>query len=59
MPVPVPALSKRHAITGSRLGRYKETRQPPGFRGGGGHDREISRPDFSRKIFNRIFLKKF
>ncbi|MDP2797209.1 MAG: hypothetical protein Q8N94_06845 [Methanoregula sp.] len=35
VPVHVPAIVKRHAITGSRLGRYAETGQPPGFGGDG------------------------
>jgi len=40
VPVPVPAIAKRLALTGSRLGRYAETRLSPGFqrgRGGPGH----------------------
>jgi hypothetical protein len=35
LPGPVPilfrAIAKRHAMTGSRLGRYAETRPAPGF----------------------------
>jgi hypothetical protein len=46
-------------MTGSRLGRYAETRPAPVFGGDGGTRPEISRPYFSRKIFNRIFKKKF
>ncbi|MCK9630767.1 MAG: hypothetical protein M0R30_03915 [Methanoregula sp.] len=40
MPVPGPfmfrTIVKRHAMTGSRLDRYAETRPAPGFSGDGG-----------------------
>jgi len=49
---------KRHAMTGSGLGRYEETRPTPGFRDGWGPGRKISRSNIFRKIFYRIFLKK-
>ncbi|MDO8873666.1 MAG: hypothetical protein Q7V05_13200 [Methanoregula sp.] len=40
------SIVKRHAMTGSRLGRYAETGQPPGFGGDGwGPVREIFRRD--------------
>jgi hypothetical protein len=42
------AIAKRHAMTGSGLGRYKETGQPPG--------REISSGSFA---WNRSTDKKY
>jgi len=60
VPVHVPAIAKRHAITGPRLPPSRETRPAPGFQQErDGAVPEISRPDFSRKIFNRIFVEKF
>ena len=47
-------IAKRHTITGSRLGHYAETGQPPGFGGGGWGPGRTFPGKFSRSLHKKI-----
>jgi len=64
MPVPVPVQvpGNCQTVCDHRLkaGPLRGDTASPGVSEGmGGANREIIRPDFSRKIFNRILIEKF